>query len=90
VSDRPQSIEELRLRIGENDRAIVASVNERLRLVRELWRLKAEQGTERLDLDRELRLREELHASNDGPLTPEGLERIVTELLDLTKRELDD
>ena len=28
--------------------------------------------------------------SNDGPLTPEGLERLVTELLDLTKRELDD
>jgi chorismate mutase len=90
VSEPRDPIEELRARIGENDRAIVGRVNERLRLVAELWRLKAERGSERLDLDRERRLREELAAANDGPLTAEGLDRLVTELLDLTKTELRD
>jgi chorismate mutase len=90
VSDGRDPIEELRARIDDNDRAIVAGVNERLRLVSELWRLKAARGTERLDLDRERRLREELAAANDGPLTPAGLERLVSDLLDLTKRELRD
>lgn len=81
-------IEALRARIGENDRAIVDAVNERLRLVRELWRLKAERGAERLDLDRERRLRHELAAANEGPLSSEGLDHLVSELLELTKREL--
>jgi len=63
-------------------------VNVRLRLVEELWRLKAEQGAARLDPERERRLREELRASNPGPLSNEGLDRLVGELLELTKREL--
>ena len=79
---------ELRRLIGENDRIIVAAVNVRLRLVEELWRLKAERGDTRLDPERERRLREELRAANDGPLSPEALDRLVGELLDLTKREL--
>lgn len=81
-------IADLRARIGANDSAIVAAVNERLRLVAELWELKAAHGAERLDPDRERRLREELTAANGGPLSPEGLEVLVTELLALTKREL--
>jgi chorismate mutase len=80
---------ELRTRIGENDRAIVEAVNERLRLVAELWRIKETQGAERFDPDRERRLRDELAAANRGPLTPEGLDALVSELLALTKRELD-
>jgi len=85
VSER---FEELRAKIAENDRAIVAGLNLRLRLVEELWRLKEAQGAERLDPDRELRLREALAAANDGPLSPEGLDHLVRELLALTKREL--
>jgi len=88
VTELSERIDELRARIGENDRAIVAGVNERLRLVAELWALKDAQGTDRLDPDRERRLREELAAANDGPLTGDGLHRLVTELLALTKREL--
>lgn len=80
---------ELRARIGENDRAIVAAVNERLRLVEALWQVKARHGAERLDPEREQRLREELARANDGPLSPEGLDSLVDELLALTKRELD-
>lgn len=82
--------DELRAEIAENDVAIVGAVNRRLRLVEELWRLKAERGDERLDPDRERRLREGLARLNDGPLSEEGLDRLVHELLALTKRELGD
>ena len=83
-----ERLAELRRRVGENDRVIVDAVNLRLRLVGELWRLKDEHGTARLDEGRERRLREELRASNDGPLSDDGLDRLVDELLALTKREL--
>jgi chorismate mutase len=79
---------ELRARIGANDRAIVEAVNERLRLVTELWRIKDTHGAERYDPEREQRLRDELAAANGGPLSPEGLDELVSELLALTKREL--
>jgi chorismate mutase len=85
VSDR---FEELRAEIAANDAEIVRAVNHRLRLVEELWRLKAERGDERLDPDRERRLREALARLNEGPLSEQGLERLVEELLALTKREL--
>ena len=85
MSDR---FDELRAEIAANDAEIVAAVNRRLELVTELWRLKADRGDARLDPDRERRLREELARSNDGPLSEEGLERLVDELLALTKREL--
>jgi len=82
-------VAELRSRIGANDRAIVEAVNERLRLVSELWTLKREQGLDRLDPDRERRLREELAAANPGRLSAGGLDALLSELLRLTKRELD-
>ena len=85
MSDR---FEELRAEIAANDAEIVRAVNHRLRLVQELWRLKAERGDERLDPDRERRLREALARLNEGPLSEQGLERLVEELLALTKREL--
>lgn len=80
--------DELRERIAENDREIIGRVNARLRLVAELWRLKEGRGAPRLDPDREARLRESLAAANEGPLTPAGLDRLVRELLALTKDEL--
>jgi chorismate mutase len=80
---------EIRREIMENDEAIVAAVNRRLALVAELWQLKAQLGLDTVDPDRERRLREALAAANDGPLSPAGLDRIVTDLLDLTKEELD-
>jgi chorismate mutase len=89
VSESGDPLAELRARIGANDRAIVAAVNERLRLVAELWELKEAHGAPRLDPDRERRLREELAAANTGPLSAEGLDALVGELLALTKRELE-
>lgn len=66
----------------------MAAVNERLRLVGELWRLKAELGLPVFDGGREQRLLEALAAANEGPLSPAGLERLVGELLALTRAEL--
>ena len=82
------AFDDLRARIAENDREIVARVNTRLRLVAALWQVKEEQGAPRVDPEREARLRESLAAANEGPLSPDGLERLVTELLGLTKEEL--
>jgi chorismate mutase len=81
-------LEELRQAVSDNDRLIVGAVNERLRLVDELWRLKGELGLERFDKEREHMLLAELERANGGPLSRAGLERLVAELLDLTKREL--
>ena len=83
-----ERFDELRGRIAENDAAIVAAVNLRLRLVEELWRLKQDLGAPLLDPEREERLRTALQKVNDGPLSPEGVDRLVGELLELTKREL--
>jgi chorismate mutase len=88
VTSRDDRFEELRAQIAANDRTIVESVNRRLGLVAELWRLKEERGADRLDPERERRLREALHATNAGPLSSHGLDRLVGELLDLTKHEL--
>ena len=87
MSDR---FDEIRREITANDEAIVAAVNRRLALVTELWQLKAELGLETVDPDRERRLREGLAAANTGPLSAAGLDRLVTDLLDLTKTDLGD
>jgi chorismate mutase len=79
---------ELREQITANDARIVAAVNERLRLVSELWEVKRTVGAGQVDPDRERRLRDELATLNSGPLSGDGLERLVTALLDLTKSEL--
>lgn len=80
--------EAVREQIALNDEVIVAAVNRRLELVSELWQLKLELGLDTVDPDRERLLRERLAAASTGPLSPEGVDRLVTELLDLTKREL--
>ena len=83
-----ERFEEIRRQITANDQAIVAAVNHRLELVTALWELKAELGLDTVDPDRERRLREALAGTNGGPLSAAGLERLITDLLDLTKREL--
>lgn len=81
-------LDEIRGQITANDKAIIGAVNERLRLVSELWELKQKVGAEQIDPRRELDLRAELAAANAGPLSAAGLERLVIELLALTKNEL--
>ena len=83
-----EQFDEIRRQITANDVAIIAAVNHRLELVIALWELKAELGLDTVDPDRERLLREALAATNGGPLSAEGLDRFVTDLLDLTKKEL--
>jgi chorismate mutase / prephenate dehydratase len=83
-------VDRLREAIDANDRAIVDAVNTRLRLVSELWHVKRTLQVDRLDRDREQSLREALAATNAGPLSREGLQRLIDELLALTKTELRD
>jgi chorismate mutase len=85
VSER---FDQIRAEITAADEQIVAAFNHRLELVTELWQLKAALGLDTVDPDRERRLRQTLAAANAGPLSAEGLDRLVTELLDLTKKEL--
>jgi len=84
VSDR---FDELRSSIDRVDERILTAVNERLRLVEELWRLKTELGVDRVDPGREQEIRDALRALNAGPLTDEGVDELIVGLLSLTKRE---
>ena len=81
------TLDELREQVSANDREIVEAVNKRLELVAEIKRYKEENGIEFVDPDREAWLLEDLRRSNRGPLSDEGLEHILRELLDLSKRE---
>ena len=83
-----ERFDEIRREIMENDNAIVTAVNRRLALVTELWELKAQLGLDTVDPDRERVLRDALAAASTGPLSRAGLDRLVTDLLDLTKMEL--
>ena len=83
-----ERFEEIRAEIVENDKAIVAAVNRRLDLVTELWELKAALGLETIDPDRERNLRNALAEANTGRLSATGADRLITDLLELTKDEL--
>jgi chorismate mutase len=80
-------VRELRGRISALDRQVLELVNERLRLVEELWRLKAERGYDTVDAGREQQMLAELEDANSGPLSRDGVRELQQELLALTKRE---
>ena len=82
------TVRQLRGEISDLDRSIVDAVNARLQLVSQLRTYKASKGIPFVDPERERELREELASANSGPLSPEGLYELVSELLDLTKREV--
>jgi chorismate mutase len=82
-----RTLESFRERITELDREILAAVNRRIELVRELHRYKGEQGIPVRDLERERRLVELLDETNEGPLSREGLERLVEFVLGLVREE---
>lgn len=84
----PDRLEQLRGRIEANDRRIVEAMNERLRLVAEIKRVKAELGVEFVDPQRERELIARLEAANEGPLSAGGLHELYALVLELTKREL--
>ena len=81
-------LDEYRTQINAVDREIVALVNRRLQLVRDLKAFKDANGISFVDPERERQLLEDRERENDGPLSDEGLRGFYTELLALTKREL--
>jgi chorismate mutase len=83
-------VRDLRERITETDRAILAAVNRRLELVRELRDHKLANGWDFVDKGREERLLAALLDENPGPLSATGLRELFGDVLELTKRELPD
>ena len=81
-------LESLRAQIAAQDRAVLAAVNERLRLVAELRRHKQRTGADFLDSGQEQRLLAALEDANDGPLSSAGVRALFEEILALVKREL--
>ena len=81
-------IRQLREQLSDNDVRIVEAVNARLKLVARLKRVKEERGIDFLDPAREEWMLQYLTRANRGPLSTDGLREIYTELLDLTKREV--
>ena len=81
-------IKQLREQLSDNDVRIIEAFNARLKLVARLKRVKEERGIGFLDPAREEWMLQFLTRANRGPLSPDGLREIYTELLDLTKREV--
>ena len=82
------SVERFREQIEEVDLALLAAVNRRLELVRDLKRYKEEHGIAFLDPAREAELLDERVRQNSGPLSDDGVRAFFVELLALIKREL--
>jgi chorismate mutase len=87
VNDDPL-IRQLRQQISDTDRAIVDSLNARLRLVARLKSYKESRGIGFVDPEREEWMLQYLQRANRGPLSGEGLKELFEEILDLTKREV--
>jgi chorismate mutase len=81
-------VRELRERITAADRALLAAVNDRLALVRELRAYKLERGWDFVDRDREGQLVDALARENPGPLSESGLRELFADVLALSKREV--
>ncbi|HMG98511.1 MAG TPA: chorismate mutase [Gaiellales bacterium] len=80
-------VQAARERISAVDGQLVALLNERLELVRELHAYKRAQGYAMVDPAREQRLLDTLVASNPGPLSDAELRELWAGLLALLTRE---
>ena len=81
-------LEQLRAEVAAIDRAILAAVNRRLELVREIKENKERSGIGFVDPDQERRLIEALRRENPGPLSDGGVRELFERILELVKREL--
>jgi len=88
AGDDDPVIRQLREQLSDNDVRIVEAINARLTLVARLKRVKEDRGIGFLDPAREEWMLQYLSRANRGPLSVDGLREIYTELLDLTKREV--
>jgi chorismate mutase / prephenate dehydratase len=88
ASETDPVVRQLREQISDVDRGIVDAINKRLKLVEQLWRYKETRGIPVLAPDREEWMITYLTRANRGPLSEDGLKAIYSEVLALTKREL--
>jgi chorismate mutase len=79
---------ETRDEIAALDVRLLATINSRIRTVDELRRYKEEHGIAFVDPEREAWLVGYLKGVNRGPLSDEGVEELVTFVLELVKREV--
>ena len=82
------SITEYRDNIAAADRDLLAAINRRLELVRELHEHKRAEGIPLRDPTREEQLVVELQAANAGPLSSAGVAELFRHVLDLTRKEI--
>jgi chorismate mutase len=80
-------VEQIREQITNLDRALVESLNKRLKLVEQLRRYKERNGLPFLDPAREEWMLSYLTRANRGPLSADALAEVYAFVLDLTKRE---
>ncbi len=81
------SVQAARERISALDRELVALLNQRLEVVRELHAYKRAHGYPMVDPAREARLLDALVAGNPGPIGDEALRELWESLLALLTRE---
>jgi chorismate mutase len=81
-------LRELRERVSEVDRTILAAVNQRLELVAEIAEHKRRAGIPTYDPIREEAMLRDLTQGNRGRLTDEGVAELLASILYLTKRQL--
>jgi len=82
-------IRQLRDQLSDIDRSVVDAVNDRLKLVARLKQYKESRGMGFVDPDREEWMFRYLARANRGPLTADGLRELYSEVLALTKREVE-
>jgi 3-deoxy-7-phosphoheptulonate synthase / chorismate mutase len=80
-------VQAARERISDVDRELLALLNERLELVRDLHAYKRAQGYPMVDPAREERLLDALVATNPGPLSDQELRELWAGLLAVQTRE---
>jgi chorismate mutase len=90
MSEQDPFIRQLREQISDNDRSIVEAINARLKLVARLKGYKESRGLSFVDPEREEWMLQYLSRANRGPLSSEGLKQIFDQILELTKREVED
>ena len=83
-------IRQLRQQISDTDRAIVDSLNARLRLVARLKSYKESRGIGFVDPEREEWMLQYLQRANKGPVSADALREFFERVLELTKREVSD
>jgi chorismate mutase len=71
------------------DVRLLGTINERIKQVRSLREYKNAHGLAFVDPDREAALVAYLKRVNGGPISDDGLEELLTFVLDLVKRELE-